>query len=139
MAQQTLDLGSGFTIDSGNQAKIRKNIVVGPIDEALVEDSNDNPLNTSQFSVNLTSASNSSFVGRIIINLGSFLGSSEDLTTAWETYSQAVTLEIQGGSSVVAAGPNHPNSLVVDPSEPYSWRPSNYLAVAAWADQVDSS
>ena len=137
MSSQTLNLGSGFTISSGVTSSIFKSVVAGPVNSALVEDANDNPLYTAFVSVIIDSSS-TSIIGRVALNFGTVLGS-EDLTSAWESYVSAVKLAIQGGSSVTVVGPNHPNSTLSDTGDPYQWRTPNYAAVAAWAAQVTTS
>ena len=141
MSRQTLNLGSGFSIvDSQRFTTVRKYVSAGPINSALVNDSIDNPLSTAYVSVFYTKDTIVTQSTIIVLHFGvSATDTGQDLTTAWENYSRAVKLAIQGGASITVGGPNYTTSQVKDSSEPYAWQPSNHAALKAWAKQVNSS
>ena len=135
LSRQKLNLGSGFTLDpSGSFASIFKDVVVGPVNSGLVDDRSAD-IYTASIRVYLP-ASARIYRGSIDLN---FSVVRADLTDTWEASVRAVKLEIRGGASVVAAGPNHSSSSFKDTSEPYTWTPSNYDDVAAWAAKVTRS
>ena len=138
MARQTLNLGSGFTINSefGN-TWISKEFAAGPINSDFIEDGSSN-IDVSLLTV-FTTGSKASQIGRITLAFGPSGTMGDELTAAWENHGQAVKLAIQGGASVTLGGPNHSGSVVSDTDEPYVWRPSNHAAVGVWAAQVTNS
>ena len=135
MARQTLNLGSGFNISPGGPVKtVSKSVSVGPVNSSLVAGGSAN-LNVSFISI-LSESGNAAVTGRIHLAFGALRNN--DLTTAWENYSQAVKLAIQGGTSVTVTGPNHSSVPSRDDTEPYTWVPVNRAAVVTWAKQITS-
>ena len=59
-----------------------------------------------------------------------------EFTDALETSAVAITLESAGLGSITIPGPNHPDSIISDPSEPYLWQPSNGAAMTTWFESL---
>ena len=124
MAQQVISLGSD-PFSSGTPKRWEGSILIDP---SLVDGGGVAYLRdiffqgaTNDFRV-LTSASQA----------GSLFTTGPDLTAQWETSAVAITLSEAGGDSIVIAGPNHTSGSSFDPTEPYTWVPSNYAAAVIW-------
>ena len=57
-----------------------------------------------------------------------------ELSNAWETHADAITLHRDGVDDLVLKGPNNPDNSFSDPTEPYFWVPDNGTEFAAWWD-----
>ena len=59
-----------------------------------------------------------------------------EFADALETSAVAITLEASGPGSITIPGPNHPDSIISDPTEPYLWQPSNGAAMTTWFESL---
>ena len=69
-------------------------------------------------------------------------GSSEELSDAWEEYSEAITVQASGVSpDLVISGPNDPRQLSAfdDEIEPYAWRNVNAINQRDWFDAYEAA
>ena len=55
-----------------------------------------------------------------------------EFTPEWETSAMSVTLSEAGGTAVILKGPDHPDTVFRDATEPYLWQPDNFNNVTAW-------
>lgn len=62
----------------------------------------------------------------------------QDLTTAWETYEEAITFEVEGGASVTVPGPDHSSNEFRDSSEDYFWTTPSDSGIATWFATITS-
>ena len=65
--------------------------------------------------------------------------SGPELTPAWERSASALSFAAPGRGSITIKGPTHPDSVVMDSTEPYSWRPDNYSALVTWLNALSST
>ena len=62
---------------------------------------------------------------------GSFAGAGPELVPQWETLADAIVFSADGGG-ITLKGPNHPDNIFRDSTEPYFWTPDNATAFRDW-------
>ena len=56
----------------------------------------------------------------------------EDLNDDWEVYDQAIEFNKDGAEALFLKGPNNPDNIFAEGTEPYFWTPDNGLAMASY-------
>ena len=122
MAQVTTVLPD-FTSPGGNAARIRfQDTVNGLVDATALRTLAGDAIVTR---VQINADQDRCFM-QIVATLGDTPGDANpSLSSAWEIYIPAVTLQAAGLDDIEISGPNAPTNDSPDTSEPYSWQPGD--------------
>ena len=122
-----------FTVPGGNTDRIRwQDTTVGLIDAT--------DLRTLTGDAIITRLQINADQGRCLMQIVATLGDTPgdlnpSLSTAWELYTPAITLQATGLSDLEISGPTAVGSDSTDTSEPYSWLPGSLITYTGGLDQ----